>query len=255
MARYGNDSEESKQKTLLGNQKAFATESRSAKNGVKGGLDNSDWLRLGSALTDLMSIGASYTGAGMPVAGLMQLGSTGMDFIADLSDDTVDGWSAVKNLGLNLGLGVATTFGAGAVAKAGKIGKIVARTFPVALSAMGAASILGDKDFKNAIDKLGNGNMNKLTTNEWKSLSMAIKVFAGGHLATKSAAGQLGIDFGKNSNVARIAGQWGNNAWKGGDKRAYLAAVNRGGFQRGATVPLEAPRVKIGGVEVDRATA
>jgi hypothetical protein len=52
-------------------------------------LDNSDWLRLASALTDVASIGVSYTGAGMPIAGLMQLGSTGMDLIADITDDTV----------------------------------------------------------------------------------------------------------------------------------------------------------------------
>lgn len=242
----------SKDQVLIGHSRIGSTESHLKDRGVTAGLDNSDWLRLTSALTDLASIGVSYTGAGMPVAAGMQIGSTVMDLIADMGDDSVSGWDAAKNFGINLGLGAATAIGGGAVAKAGKIGRTVARLLPVAMTAYGATNLLSDPGFKKTMDKVEKGNFTKLTTNDMKNINAAIKIIAGGHHGIKSAAGALGTEYGKNSAVMRGLGKWGNNAYGNLSKAQaqfttdpskltryqrnvleYNEAVNRGGFNPG----------------------
>lgn len=292
---YGDDSEESINRSRVGHSKMFSTEADHAKKTTKDGvvqdvgMDNSDYLRLASALTDIASIGVSYTGAGMPVAGLMQLGSTATDLVADLTDSTVTWGDTLKNLAVNVGLGVATTFGAGAVAKAGKIGKTIAKLLPVGLAAVGATSMLNDPEFQKTMKKMGNLDFKKLTSKDLKNLNIALKIISGGHHAAKSAAGDIGMIYGKNNAITR----WGNNA-KNYDaatianaeqvlatkatnpsqvsKLAELRALNTlakqgnfnalnkvnaaGGFKPGATIKLDSDgKVTIGGQKVEKSVA
>lgn len=119
--------------------------------------------RLVGVVADLASMGLGMTGAGAGASVATGLGSTALNFAADLNDGTMSTWDAVKNVGMNAGFDVLGAFGG--VGKGGKITKTLLRYTPRILAAIG--TIQGVKNAPEII-----ASFKKFTNQGWSSLSV-----------------------------------------------------------------------------------
>jgi len=121
-----------------------------------------------------------------PVSGTVtNLGSTATHFGADLADDSVSGWQAVKNLGLNLAfdtLSVIPIIGDAA----GTGSKVLRSAKNLAKVALGSTAIIGTLNtvangpqIINSLKKVTNPN-EKLTVEDWKNIAQGFQTLAGG---------------------------------------------------------------------------
>lgn len=235
------------------NSYAFSTKEDLAKNGVEGGLNNSDYLRLASLVQDLASIGASYAGpGGMAASGVLGLTSLGTDFAADLTDNTVSAGDMWKNVATNAGWAALGMIPGANSSKLAKVTKSLVKYAPLAYGVI--STLQNGKEIKKSWDKL-TSDPTKLTTKDFKNLAYTVKLIAGGHHVVKSDAGRIGINYGANNKAARAIGAWGNNAWSGKGKNAYFRAMS-GKYQKPGIIPLnEDNTVTIGGQRVNPETA
>jgi hypothetical protein len=80
-----------------------------------------------------MGLGMTGVGAGASVA--TGLGSTVLNFAADLNDGTMSTWDAIKNAGTNVGFDLLGSVGG--IGKAGKVTNTLIKFAPRVLAAIG----------------------------------------------------------------------------------------------------------------------
>lgn len=119
--------------------------------------------RIASIGVDLLSMGLGMTGAGAGASVATGLGSTALNFAADLNDGTMSTWDAIKNAGMNVGFDVLGAFGG--VGKGGKITKTLLRYTPRILTAIGTI-----QGVKNAPEITA--SFKKFANQGWSSLSV-----------------------------------------------------------------------------------
>ena len=119
--------------------------------------------RIASIGVDLLSMGLGMTGAGAGASVATGLGSTALNFAADLNDGTMSTWDAIKNAGMNAGFDVIGAFGG--VGKGGKITKTLLRYTPRILAAIGTI-----QGVKNAPEITA--SFKKFANQGWSSLSV-----------------------------------------------------------------------------------
>lgn len=119
--------------------------------------------RLVGVVADLASMGLGMTGAGAGASVATGLGSTALNFAADLNDGTISTWDAIKNAGMNAGFDVLGAFGG--VGKGGKITKTLLRYTPRILAAIGTI-----QGVKNAPEITA--SFKKFANQGWSSLSV-----------------------------------------------------------------------------------
>ena len=119
--------------------------------------------RLVGVVADLASMGLGMTGAGAGASVATGLGSTALNFAADLNDGTMSTWDAIKNAGMNTGFDVLGAFGG--VGKGGKITKTLLRYTPRILAAIGTI-----QGVKNAPEITA--SFKKFANQGWSSLSV-----------------------------------------------------------------------------------
>ena len=119
--------------------------------------------RIASIGVDLLSMGLGMTGAGAGASVATGLGSTALNFAADLNDGTMSTWDAIKNAGMNVGFDVLGAFGG--VGKGGKITKTLLRYTPRILAAIGTI-----QGVKNAPEITA--SFKKFANQGWSSLSV-----------------------------------------------------------------------------------
>lgn len=119
--------------------------------------------RLVGVVADLASMGLGMTGAGAGASVATGLGSTVLNFAADLNDGTMSTWDAIKNVGMNTGFDVLGVFGG--VGKGGKITKTLLRYTPRILTAIGTI-----QGVKNAPEITA--SFKKFANQGWSSLSV-----------------------------------------------------------------------------------
>lgn len=119
--------------------------------------------RLVGVGADLASMGLGMTGVGAGASVAAGLGSTALNFAADLNDGTMSTWDAVKNAGMNAGFDVLGAFGG--VGKGGKITKTLLRYTPRILTAIG--TIQGVKNTPEIT-----ASFKKFVNQGWSSLSV-----------------------------------------------------------------------------------
>jgi len=137
---------------------------------------------MGAALGDIVSLG----GFGANIAGsiVSLLGDT----TADIADDRVSSWEAVKNFGKNLGWTAAGFIPGG---KLGKVAKNIMRWAPKMLVVLNDYNLLNDESNKNTWNKLTNESRllkEGLTDEDLKNVTYWIRAFTGNINAVKSAA-------------------------------------------------------------------
>lgn len=119
--------------------------------------------RLVGVVADLASMGLGMTGTGAGASVATGLGSTALNFAADLNDGTMSTWDAIKNAGMNAGLDVLGAFGG--VGKGGKITQTLLRYTPRILTAIDTI-----QDVKNAPEITA--SFKKFANQGWSSLSV-----------------------------------------------------------------------------------
>lgn len=120
-------------------------------------------VRLVGVVADLASMGLGMTGAGAGASVATGLGSTALNFAADLNDGTTSTWDAIKNAGMNAGLDVIGAFGG--VGKGSKITKTLLHYTPRILAVIGTA-----RDISNAPEIIA--SFKKFANQGWSSLSV-----------------------------------------------------------------------------------
>lgn len=119
--------------------------------------------RLVGVVADLASMGLGITGTGAGASVVTGLGSTALNFAADLNDGTMSTWDVIKNAGMNAGFDVLGAFGG--VGKGGKITKTLLRYTPRILAAIGTI-----QGVKNAPEITA--SFKKFANQGWSSLSV-----------------------------------------------------------------------------------
>ena len=144
------------------------------------GFEYEDYARIGAALGDVISLG----GFGANIAGsiISLLGDTS----ADIADDKVSTWEAVKNFGKNLGWTAAGFIPGG---KLGKVAKNIMRWAPKMLVALNDYNLLNDESNKNTWNKLTNESRllkEGLNDEDLKNITYWVRAFTGTANAIKA---------------------------------------------------------------------
>lgn len=144
------------------------------------GLEYEDYARIGAALGDVISLG----GFGANVVG--SIVSLFGDTTADIADNKVSTWEAVKNFGKNLGW---TAAGFIPGAKLGKVAKNIMRWAPKMLVALNDYNLLNDESNKNTWNKLTNESKllkEGLNDEDLKNITYWVRAFTGTANAIKA---------------------------------------------------------------------
>jgi len=144
------------------------------------GLEYEDYARIGAALGDVISLG----GFGANIVG--SIVSLFGDTTADIADDKISTWEAVKNFGKNLGW---TAAGFIPGAKLGKVAKNIMRWAPKMLVALNDYNLLNDESNKNTWNKLTNESRllkEGLNDEDLKNITYWVRAFTGTANAVKA---------------------------------------------------------------------
>ena len=157
--------QQQKQQTAATKARAKATGKTYQQQKAADSTEFTGWekARLVGVVADLASMGLGMTGAGAGASVATGLGSTALNFAADLNDGTMSTWDAIKNVGMNAGFDVLGAFGG--VGKGGKITKTLLRYTPRILTAIGTI-----QGVKNAPEITA--SFKKFTNQGWSSLSV-----------------------------------------------------------------------------------
>lgn len=134
-----------------------------------------DFARIGAMTADVASLVASFAPVyGTAASGILGLGSTVMDLVADTMDESVSAGQVFTNLGANLGMAALGMIPGG---KAGKIAKNVAKYVPKILAAYAAGNLALNDDIHKSLGKLTSDE--DLTVNDWKNIGFALSAVTG----------------------------------------------------------------------------
>jgi hypothetical protein len=134
-----------------------------------------DFVRIGAMTADVASLVASFAPVyGTAASGVLGLGSTVMDLVADTMDESVSAGQVFTNLGANLGMAALGMIPGG---KAGKIAKNVAKYVPKILAAYAAGNLALNDDIHKSLGKLTSDE--DLTVNDWKNIGFALSAVTG----------------------------------------------------------------------------
>ena len=206
-----------------------------------------EYARIGSAIADIGAIGLSAAGvvtAGVGTVGsaIAGLGSTGLNLYADLRDEGVSGWQAVKNLGLNLGMDIVGLIpGGGAASKGAKILKSIGKIVPKVMLALSATSAFANrKEIMDSLQK-ATSNPKDMNVGDWQNLAQALSLVSGASQVAGTAynkrAKNLQADFNRTQKVndqivVGVKDAQGNTRsvlFDGDDAKAIRAARDKGG--------------------------
>ena len=157
--------QQQKQQSAATKARAKATDKTYQQQKAADSTEFTGWekARIASIGVDLLSMGLGMTGTGAGASVATGLGSTALNFAADLNDGTMSTWDAVKNAGMNAGFDVLGAFGG--VGKGGKITKTLLRYIPRILAAIGTI-----QGVKNAPEITA--SFKKFANQGWSSLSV-----------------------------------------------------------------------------------
>lgn len=133
--------------------------------------------RLVGVGADLASMGLGMTGIGAGASVAAGLGSTALNFAADLGDGTMSTWDAIKNAGINAGFDVLGAFGG--IGKAGKVTNTLIKFAPRILAAIGTMQGVANApaitaSFKKILDPNA-----KLTVQDYQNMVQGIGLVTG----------------------------------------------------------------------------
>lgn len=132
--------------------------------------------RLVGVVADLASMGAGMAGAA-PVSIGAGLGSTALNFAADLNDGTMSTWDAIKNAGTNVGFDLLGSVGG--IGKAGKVTNTLIKFAPRIMAAIGTMQGVANAptitaSFKKVLDPNA-----KLTVQDYQNMVQGIGLVTG----------------------------------------------------------------------------
>lgn len=132
--------------------------------------------RLAGIVADVVSMGAGMSGAA-PLSIGAGLGSTALNFAADLNDGSMSTWDAVKNAGMNVGFDLLGSVGG--IGKLGKFTNTLIKMTPRLLAALG--TLEGIKNMPQIVasfKKVPNPN-EKLTVQDYQNIVQGIGLVTG----------------------------------------------------------------------------
>lgn len=132
--------------------------------------------RLAGIVADVISMGAGMSGAA-PLSIGAGLGSTALNFAADLGDGSMSTWDAVKNAGMNVGFDLLGSVGG--VGKLGKFTNTLIKMTPRLLTAL--STLEGIKNMPQIVasfKKVPNPNA-KLTVQDYQNIVQGIGLVTG----------------------------------------------------------------------------
>lgn len=132
--------------------------------------------RLTGLVADLISMGAGMAGA-VPVSIGAGLGSTALNFAADLGDGSMSTWDAVKNAGVNIGFDLLGSVGG--IGKAGKVTNTLIKFAPRIMAAIGTMQGVANApaimaSFKKVLDPNA-----KVTVQDYQNMVQGIGLVTG----------------------------------------------------------------------------
>lgn len=132
--------------------------------------------RLTGLGADLLSMGAGMAGAA-PLSIGAGLGSTALNFTADLGDGSMSTWDAVKNAGVNIGFDLLGSVGG--IGKAGKVTNTLIKFAPRIMAAIGTMQGVANApaitaSFKKVLDPNA-----KLTVQDYQNMVQGIGLVTG----------------------------------------------------------------------------
>ena len=138
-----------------------------------------DYARVGAALGDVISLGGFWANVGGSIVSLLG------DTTADIADDKVSTWEAVKNFGKNLGWTAAGFIPGG---KLGKVAEHMLRWGPKILVALNDYNLLNDESNKNTWNKLTSDKLLKegLNDEDLKNITYWVRALTGTANAIKA---------------------------------------------------------------------
>lgn len=144
---------------------------------ISDGLKGEDYARIAAAATDALSAVSSFVPVyGTAASAGLGITSTLTNLGADIADDSVSGWDALKNAGFGLGMDLVGLIpGYGTAGKAAKIARLLK---PVAKTAAAAMAVNGLTDSANALGKLFS-NPSDLNADDWRNLVTGLQVISG----------------------------------------------------------------------------
>lgn len=133
--------------------------------------------RLVGVGADLASMGLGMTGVGAGASVATGLGSTALNFAADLNDGTMSTWDAIKNAGTNVGFDLLGSVGG--IGKAGKVTNTLIKFAPRIMAAIGTMQGVANAptitaSFKKVLDPNA-----KLTVQDYQNMVQGIGLVTG----------------------------------------------------------------------------
>ena len=170
-------------------------------------LDTNDYIRLGAAMTDVLSAAAAFVpGAHLASAGV-GVGSTLAHAVADFSDEDVGFLDALGTATVNLGMDAVSLLPYGKLAKAGKALKVIANYAPHIFGAIQTYNLISDPDLQKSmgvtLHKINNMDISKLNTQDFNNIAYLARTFLG----TKGAYKQIKSKIGKGTGKSDIEGE------------------------------------------------
>lgn len=155
-------------------------------------IKTSDKVKLGAAITDLLSAGLGFVPGAHVASAATGAISSAATFGADLSDGF--DWSDVGNLGVNLGLDAISLIPGLKTVKAGKALQVISKLVPALSTVVAMSGILDEEQrasISSTLAKVGNLNVKDLNTNDFKNLSLIASTLLGARNYVK--AGDSGV--------------------------------------------------------------
>lgn len=141
------------------------------------GFSTIDKVRLGAAAADAISAAAAFIpGYGTVASGVLGIGSTLTNTVADIADESMSGWDVAGNALYGLGMDVVGLIpGMGATVKAAKIVRVLK---PVSKLAMRTLQTYGMVHSADAFNKLMS-NPSDMSADDWRNLVTGLQALSG----------------------------------------------------------------------------
>lgn len=144
---------------------------------IEEGFSTIDKVRLGTAAADAISAAAAFIpGYGTVASGVLGIGSTLTNIVADIADESMSGWDVAGNALYGLGMDVVGLIpGMGATGKAAKIVRVLK---PVSKLAMRTLQAYGMVHSADAFNKLMS-NPSDMSADDWRNLVTGLQAISG----------------------------------------------------------------------------
>lgn len=144
---------------------------------IEEGFSTIDKVRLGTAAADAISAAAAFIpGYGTAASGVLGIGSTLTNIVADIADESMSGWDVAGNALYGLGMDVVGLIpGMGATGKAAKIVRVLK---PVSKLAMRTLQAYGMVHSADAFNKLMS-NPSDMSADDWRNLVTGLQAISG----------------------------------------------------------------------------